>query len=97
MVSDSTGEQNYIREIERFVVRHSHYMSFLEARAFDNDFFAGFYTLYKAGYASGANPRLIAGLMLEALMLYPKDRDKAIRFLAGFTNDVTRAPPDQLQ
>jgi hypothetical protein len=30
--------------------------------------------------------------MLEALMLYPKDRDKALRFLSGFANDVKREP-----
>lgn len=73
-------------------MRHGHYWSFIEARAFDKDFFMGCYKLYKAGYVSGENPGLIAALMLEALMLYPKDRDKALRFLSGFENDVKRKP-----
>ena len=91
-VDNATDAELYIREIERFVVRHGHYMSFLEARATDKDFFMCFYRLYKAGYGAQENPRLIAGLMLEALMLYPKDRDKALRFLSGFANDVKREP-----
>lgn len=90
----ATEEELYIREIEKFVVRHGHYMSFLEARAFDQEFFMGFSKLYKAGYDARENPRLIAGLMLEALILYPKDRDKALRFLSGFANDVREPQAD---
>ena len=67
-VDIATEEGLYIREIEKFVVRHGYYMSFLEARAFDQEFFMGFFKLYKAGYDAQENPRLIAGLMLEALM-----------------------------
>jgi hypothetical protein len=88
----ATEEGLYIREIEKFVVRHRHYMSFLEVLAADQEFFIRFFKLYKAGYDAEENPGLIAGLMLEALMLYPKDRDKALRFLSGFANDVKREP-----
>jgi len=92
IAAEADTATEYIREIEKFVVRHGHYISFLEARAFDQEFFMGFLKLYKAGYDAKENPRLIAGLMLEALMLYPKDRDKALRFLSGFANDVKREP-----
>jgi hypothetical protein len=50
----------------------------------------GCHKLYKTGYVSGEHPGLIAALMLEAHMLYPKDRDKALRFLSGFENDIKR-------
>jgi hypothetical protein len=91
-VDTATEEELYLREIEKFVVRHGHYMSFLETRASDKDFLTGFLKLYKAGYRSRENPRLIAGLMLEALAHYPKDRDKALRHLSGFAMSVNPEP-----
>jgi hypothetical protein len=36
----------YIREIEKFVVRHGYYIPFLETLAFDPEFFRGFVKLY---------------------------------------------------
>ena len=90
-IDTATGERLYLLETERFVTRHGHSMSFLEAQATDEAFFMAVYKLHKAGYDAQENPLLIAGLMLEAL-LYQKDRDKALRFLSGFANDVKREP-----
>jgi len=94
-IGDVTGEVLYFREIEKFVTMHGHHITFLETQITDVAFFMGYYKLSKEGYAAQQNPRLIAGLTLEALTLYPKDRDKALRFLSGFADDVKRETPDR--
>lgn len=91
---DGNEEVLYLREIERFSIRHGQYTSFLEARALDTEFFMGFVTLYRAGYCAKENPLLVAGYLLETLWIYREDRAKAIRFLSGFANDIAHGSQD---
>lgn len=77
----ATGEKLYLREIERFVIRHGHFEPLLGATATDKDFFMVVATFQKAGYLAKEAPVIVAALTLDALMRYEKDRNAALRFL----------------
>jgi hypothetical protein len=87
-VDAATGERLYLREIERFVIRHGHFSSLLETTATDKDFFMAIATFHKAGYMAQEEPVVVAALTLEALMRYQKDRNAALRFVSGLKKDI---------
>ena len=88
-----TGERLYLREIERFVIRHGHFLPLLEAATSDKAFFIAVATFQKAGYVAREDSVVVAALTLEALMRYDEDRNAALRFLTGLENDFRRKPP----
>jgi hypothetical protein len=91
-VDAATGERLYLREIERFVIRHGHFSPLLEATATHKDFFIAVATFHKAGYLAREAPEVVAALTLDALVRYEKDRNAAFRFLTGLENDFRRTP-----
>ena len=91
-VDIATGERLYLREIERFVIRHGHDFALLEATATDKEFFMAVATFQKAGFIAREAPEIIAALTLNALVRYKKDRKAALRLLSGFENGFRRKP-----
>jgi hypothetical protein len=90
-VDAATGERLYLREIERFVIRHGHLSPLLEATATDKAFFMAVATFHKAGYMAREAPEVVAALTLDALVRYEKDRNAALRFLTSLENDFRAA------
>jgi hypothetical protein len=78
---DADPEILYLREIERFVIRHGHFMPLLEAKATNKTFFYSIVKLQKSGYAANEDPIVVAALTLDALLSYGKDRSRALDFL----------------
>ena len=89
-VDTATGERLYLREIERFVIRHGHFESMLEAQATDKEFFIAVAKFHKAGYVTKESSAVVAALTLDALLRYKKDRKHSLEFLARTQNDFGR-------
>lgn len=72
---DPNPEIIYLREIDKFVIRHGYFMPLLEAEGTDEKFFTAVSKFHKAGYAARESPKVVAAITLDALMHYEKDRN----------------------
>lgn len=54
---------------------------FLEVEATDEKFFRSLFNFKKAGHAAKEDPVIVAALILDALMYYKNDRNRALDFL----------------
>jgi hypothetical protein len=93
--ADDTTEPKilYMREIERFVIRHGHFMSLLEETSSDYALFLAVATFQKAGYRTGEPAVIVAALTLDALLRYKKDPKGAVGFLTRMQADFEGRPP----
>ena len=83
----AAGERSYLRDIERFVIRHGYFTPLLEATTTDKSFFTAVTTFHKAGYMAQEATEVVAAVTLDALVRYGKDRSAALRFLAASEQD----------
>lgn len=72
----------YLREIEKFIIRHGHFEGLLGVSATDEKFFHSVFDLKRMGLATKEDPVIIAALILDALKQYEIDRNRALAFLA---------------